>query len=177
MPEKDEPWYTRPHHIKTVTNHPKSAIDDLCAIQHIDSIQQMYKNKGIEEEIDDLLNNNKNNNNNIKELNFKREYDKIDNGIERNKKQIMDKINTFAINESIKIESNIQNLIETYKNKEIELKQKFDTYKSENKDYQSFKSFQGGNEIVDFNNKTIQYNERNNVYVDPLRTTKIMSDT
>jgi len=123
MPDKTEPWFTRSHHIKSVTNHPKSAIDDLCAIHHINDIQEMYKNKGIEEEIDDLLNN-KNNNNNLKELNFKREYDKIENDIERNKKQIMDKINTFAINESVKLESNIQNLINEYKNKEVELKER-----------------------------------------------------
>lgn len=35
MPQRESEWYLRPHHIQSVTNHPKSMIDDLCAIQHI----------------------------------------------------------------------------------------------------------------------------------------------
>lgn len=41
MPDKDSQWFLRPHHIQSVTQHPKSMIDDLCAIQHIDYIQEL----------------------------------------------------------------------------------------------------------------------------------------
>lgn len=38
---QDQRWFTRPHHIQSVTKHPKSLVDDLCAINHLDQIQEM----------------------------------------------------------------------------------------------------------------------------------------
>jgi len=54
----------------------------------MDHIREMYKNKELEDNQDnpDV--------NNFKELKFKREYDKIEDEVERNKRKIIDVINT-----------------------------------------------------------------------------------
>lgn len=48
----------------------------------------------------------------LKELRFKREYDKIEDEVERNKRKIIDGINTYAINESTKVQNEIEKNIE-----------------------------------------------------------------
>jgi len=39
--ENGDRWFNRPHHIQSVTKHPKSVVDDLCAINHLDQIQEL----------------------------------------------------------------------------------------------------------------------------------------
>lgn len=45
-------------------------------------------------------------------MKFKREYDKIEDEVERNKRKIIDGINTYAINESNKVQTEIERKIE-----------------------------------------------------------------
>jgi len=142
MPDKDTQWFLRPHHIQSVTNHPKSLVDDLCAINHMDQIREMYKNKELEEtqEANDA--------NTFKELKFKREYDKIDDEVERNKRKIIDGINTYAINESVKVQNEIGKSLEMYKTRMRELEQN-PQIKEGSTNFMEFKSFYGGGERAD----------------------------
>lgn len=113
--EEGDRWFTRPHHIQSVTKHPKSVVDDLCAIQHLDQIQELYRTKEVEEpeEVDETYN--------LKKLKFKRELENIECMKERNKREIMDKINVVAIDESARVQVMIHKQLEQLRKKQVDL--------------------------------------------------------
>lgn len=130
----------------------------------------MYKNKEIEEDEQQEKP--------IKELSFKREYDKIEDGVERNKRKIIDNINTYAINQSNKVQNEIEKKLQWYKTRQQELEDKgVDFSKVNTKNFIEFKSYQGGGEKADAIQTKSEYVPRKSVLTDPLRTTKIMSET
>jgi len=118
MPMKEgDRWFTRAHHIQSVTKHPKSVVDDLCAIEHLDQIQEMYRTKEPEDEEE------RDETQNIKRLKFKRELDNIEDVKERNKRAIIDKINVVAIDESSRCQVMIHKQLEQLRKKQVDLEE------------------------------------------------------
>lgn len=118
------------------------------------------------EEVDETMN--------IKKLKFKRELENIECDKERNKREIMDKINVVAIDESARVQMMIHKQLEQLRSKQLDLE---DAARDHNLDIEKMREKAKRASINSDQVYKSDYKERNNVFTDPLRTTKLMSET
>jgi len=111
---------------------------------------------------------------NIKKLKFKRELENIECDKERNKREIMDKINVVAIDESARVQMMIHKQLEQLRSKQLDLE---DAARDHNLDIEKMREKAKRASINSDQVYKSDYKERNNVFTDPLRTTKLMSET
>jgi len=86
----------------------------------------------------------------------------------------MDKINVVAIDESARVQMMIHKQLEQLRGKQMELE---DAAKSQNLDIDKMREKAKRASMNSDQKYKSDYKERNSVFTDPLRTTKLMSET